>query len=134
MNINDLIIGKSYSNGELMDAFKCGRSGGLRKSNQTNTLVIIFDHNKMYDDAWKGDVLHYTGMGRIGNQDINYMQNKTLNESGSNGVDLHLFEVFEEGRYEYCGPVELAGEPYQEIQPDTNGDNRNVWMFPLRSK
>ena len=84
MNISDLIIGEGYSNDELMDAFKCGKSGGMRRSKTTNTLVIVFDHNKMYDDAWKGDILHYTGMGRIGDQDINYMQNKTLNELNEN--------------------------------------------------
>ena len=134
MNLNDLIIGEDYSNDELMGAFKCGKSGGMRRSHATNTLLIVFDHNKMYDDAWKGDVLHYTGMGRHGDQDINYMQNKTLNESATNGVDLHLFEVFDEGRYIYQGLVELAGEPYQEIQPDASGTDRKVWMFPLKRK
>ncbi|MBE3587300.1 MAG: HNH endonuclease [Thermoanaerobacteraceae bacterium] len=30
------------------------------------------------------------------------------------------------------GRVELAGQPYQEIQPDADGNPRRVWVFPLR--
>ena len=49
-----------------------------------------------------------------------------------NGVEIHLFEVDNPGEYKYLGVVELAGQPYQEIQPDQNGAPRKVWMFPLR--
>ncbi len=86
----------------------------------------------IYDDRWLGDTFHYTGMGMSGDQSLEFMQNKTLANSPSNGVAIHLFEVFEEKIYTYMGPVELSAEPYAEIQSDEQGDSRQVWMFPLK--
>jgi 5-methylcytosine-specific restriction protein A len=45
--------------------------------------------------------LHYVGMGLTGDQELGYKQNKTLNESNSNGVQVYLFEVFKKGEYTY---------------------------------
>ena len=107
--------------------------GGMRKSNSNNCLVLISDHTKdLYEDKWHGDVLHYTGMGKVGDQDKEWMQNGTLYHSPTNGVVLYLFEVLERKQYTYRGIVELCGEPYTEFQPDENGDTRKVWMFPIR--
>ena len=47
-------------------------------------------------------------------------------------MEVHLFEVNDPGKYTYSGVVKLAGEPYQETQPDDNGNPRKVWMFPLK--
>jgi len=71
-------------------------------------------------------------MGLTGNQNLMWSQNRTLLESDSNGIDVHLFEVFERGKYIYQGPVKLAGKPYQETQSDFEGNDRTVWIFPLR--
>ena len=38
----------------------------------------------------------------------------------------------DEGRYTYCGHVELVGAPYTETQPGEDGVDRLVWMFPIR--
>ena len=51
-------------------------------------------------------------MGQTGDQNLDYAQNKTLYESGDNGVEVHLFEVYKSGEYIYQGIVNLAGEPY----------------------
>ncbi len=100
---------------------------------QTNTLVIISDHTKgLYEDKWHGNVLHYTGMGKSGDQDINFMQNRTLAKSKTNGVDVHLFEVLTASQYIYKGKVELFDEPYTETQKGEDGIPRSVWMFPVR--
>lgn len=129
----NLEIGQIINNNKLMSIFKCSQQGGMRKSNTTNTLVIVTDYTRgIYHDKWIGGVLHYTGMGLWGDQDINYMQNKTLNESGFNGVDVHLFEVMDPGEYTYCGRIELVSKPYTETQPDQDGIDRLVWMFPVR--
>ncbi len=125
--------GEELSNAELRRIFKCSSQGGMRRSLKTNTLVIVSDHTKsFYEDRWKGNILHYTGMGLTGDQSLTFSQNKTLNESRTNGVNVHLFEVFEKGKYVYQGPVELGGRPYRETQPDHEGNNRIVWMFPLK--
>jgi 5-methylcytosine-specific restriction enzyme A len=127
--------GNSLNNEELRSHFKCSSQGGMRRSLKTNTLVLVSDHTKStYEDKWRGYIFHYTGMGLTGNQSLTFQQNKTLAESKTNGVHLHLFEVFEEGKYVYIGEVELAESPYLDKQPDKNNIIRNVYIFPLQVK
>ena len=85
----------------------------------------------MYEDKWFGNTLHYTGMGKNGDQHLLFMQNKTLAQSDTNGVVVHLFEVMVPTEYIYRGIVSLAGNPYQEIQKGDDGTPIKVWMFPL---
>ncbi len=121
------------NNDKLMEIFKVSNSGGMRRSHKTNSLVLISDHTKgVYEDRWEEEILHYTGMGLTGDQSLDYMQNKTLNESRSNNVNLFLFEVFKPREYTYKGIVKLIGNPYQEEQPNINETLRNVWVFPLQ--
>jgi len=124
--------GQILLNNELCEIFECSPQGGMRRSHETNSLILVSNHVKsIYDDKWKGDILHYTGMGSKGDQSLSFMQNRTLSESGSSNVEIHLFEVFEEKEYFYQGQVKLKSKPYQERQTDENGDSRSVWMFPL---
>lgn len=128
-----LDLGQIITNDDLRNIFKCGNMGGMRRSKTTNTLIIISDHTKgLYEDKWLGDVLHYTGMGKKGDQDINASQNRTLNESNKNGVDVFLFEVFKGNNYIYRGPVKLVDSPYEEKQKDEDGKLRTVWVFPVK--
>ena len=128
-----LTVGDSIKNKQLMDIFKCSPQGGMRRSHKTNTLILISDHTKsIYEDRWIDKNFHYTGMGLRGDQSIDASQNKTLAESHTNNVDLFLFEVFQEGNYLFQGQIELAGPPYQEQQPDIEGNLRKVWIFPLK--
>ncbi|WP_240546465.1 HNH endonuclease [Paenibacillus artemisiicola] len=62
------------------------------------------------------------------------MQNKTLNESRTNGVNVYLFEVFREKEYTYRGRVELVDSPYTEEQLDSDKSLRTVWIFPVKLK
>lgn len=95
-----LKIGQILKNSEIVEIFKCGNMGGMRRSKTTNTLVIVSDYTKgIYHDKWIGGVLHYTGMGKSGDQDIHWAQNATLAACGRNGVDVHLFEVMDDGEY-----------------------------------
>ena len=128
-----LKIGQILKNADVVDTFKCGNMGGMRRSKTTNTLVIVSDYTKgIYHDKWIGGVLHYTGMGKNGDQDINWAQNATLAACGYNGVDVHLFEVMDAGKYIYCGRIELVDKPYTETQPGEDGAPRKVWMFLIR--
>lgn len=95
-------------------------------------MVIISDHTKgLYEDKWINGILHYTGMGKKGDQSLSFAQNKTLAESNENGVDVHLFEVFKEKDYVYMGKVKLVNTPYQETQKGEDGIPRKVWIFPV---
>lgn len=128
-----LKIGEILKNSEIVDKFKCGNMGGMRRSKKTNTLVIISDYTKgIYHDKWIGGVLHYTGMGKSGDQDIQWAQNATLAKCKFNDIDVHLFEVIDVGEYIYCGRITLVDEPYTEVQQGEDGNNRKVWMFPIR--
>lgn len=128
-----LAIGQVLSNSEIVALFKCSNSGGMRRSLTTNTLVLVSDYTKgLYHDKWIGGELHYTGTGKVGDQDLDHGQNETLAKSAYNGVDVHLFEVIDPGEYIYCGRVALVGKPYMDTQPDENHEIRNVWMFPIR--
>lgn len=125
-------IGKELTNEEMRILFKCANMGGMRRSKQTGTLVIISDDTKgLYRNVWKNGVLHYTGMGKIGDQVIEGNQNGTLYYSDTNGVEVHLFEVLKKAIYTYRGVVKLVDKPYKSRQPDENGNMRNVWMFPV---
>lgn len=125
-------IGTELTNEGMRKLFQCGNMGGMRRSKQTGTLVIISDETKgLYRDVWKNGVLHYTGMGKIGDQVLEGNQNKTLYYSDTNGVEVHLFEVLKEAVYTYRGVVKLVDKPYKGRQPDDNGNMRDVWMFPV---
>lgn len=128
-----LEIGQCINNEDIRRIFKCGNMGGMRRSHTTDTLVIVSDYTKgLYHDKWIGGVLHYTGMGKTGDQSLYWAQNATLAKSSYNGADVHLFEVMNPGEYIYCGRVELVAQPYTDTQPDENGTPRRVWMFPVR--
>lgn len=84
------------------------------------------------DDEDYGDRITYTGMGLSGDQSIDYAQNRTLAESRTNDIDVHLFESFEQKDYIYSGQVQLVGDPYYERQKDEAGNERQVVTFPLK--
>lgn len=65
-------IGEVIDNNRLREVFKCSTQGGMRRSLDTNTLVLVSNHVKsIYGDRWIGDTLHYTGMGLVGDQYLN---------------------------------------------------------------
>lgn len=104
----------------------------MRKSNVTNTLVLVSNNvTSIYSDRWTNNVLHYTGMGQTGDQDLT-QQNRTLAESPLNGIRIFLFEVFCLREYTYVGEVTLDAKPYKSRQLDRDQKERQVWIFPLR--
>lgn len=128
-----LTVGDTIENTRLCQIFGCGPQGGMRRALGSNSLVVVSNHvDSIYDDRWIDGTLHYTGMGRIGDQSLTFMQNKTLNQSNNNGVEVFLFEVFSDKKYTYVGQVQLNAAPYQELQPDEKRAQRTVWVFPLR--
>lgn len=74
-----LTPGDTIKNDKLVEIFKCSPQGGMRKSNQTNTLLVVSNHLKsIYEDRWVNDVLHYTGMGMTGDQCRFSLTNPTI--------------------------------------------------------
>ena len=65
--------GQILDNNELCELFKCSSQGGMRRSHETNTLVIVSNHVKsIYEDKWIDNVMHYTGMGTSGDQSLTF--------------------------------------------------------------
>lgn len=128
-------VGSILSNQDLVRTFRVGNSGGMRRSNAANILLLISDPFKgLYKDRWEGRILHYTGMGLSGDQSLSNAQNRTLAESPRSGISVHLVEAHEPLRYTYAGEVELIGKPNEEMQFGQDGKLRKVWMFPLALK
>ena len=125
--------GTKIDNNKLVSIFKCSPQGGMRRSHKTDTLVLVSNKTKpFYVDEWKDDIIHYTGMGQTGDQSLDFMQNRTLKESKINGIDVHYFEVYNNKEYTYIGRVKLVNEPYNTTQRDYEGNERRVWIFPLK--
>lgn len=66
-------------------------------------MLISNETKGLYEDKWYKDEFHFTRMGKNRDQILNFMQNKTLDFSNENKVEIHLFEVFEKKRYTYIG-------------------------------
>jgi len=132
MKIDDLIAGSKYTNDDICKAFLCSPRGGMRRSKRTNTLVLISNQKSIYDGRWIENKLYYIGMGSKGSQTLKGNQNITLYESNTNGIDVHLFEMFRNKVNTYMGRVQLADKPFQEKQDDADGQLRQVWVFPLQ--
>ena len=127
-----LSIGDVLTFRVLQEKFECGNAGGILPSNKNKAIVIVSNHIKgIYSDRWEGDILHYTGAGQEGDQKL-VGNNKALLESESKGYKIYFFEVLKRNEYIYRGIVKVVGQPYQEEQPDKNGNMRKVWMFPVQ--
>lgn len=132
--ISELVIGAVYKNDSIAMTFKCSTQGGMRRSHATNTLVLFTDHSNtsaVYEDKWIGNVLHYTGMGLEGDQDLEAAQNKTLSESPNTSIRVFLFETLSPTNHTYLGEVKLIDKPYFVEEKDQNGTLRQVIKFPL---
>ena len=135
MFIPSFDIGSVVDHKTLFKEFRCSSRGSIRRSKNTNTLVLISDRTKpFYKDEWKNGILYYTGMGMLGDQDFNFLQNTTLFNSRTNGIGVHLFEFVRKNEYQYYGLVELCDDPYMGIQKDMKGNPRKVCIFPLVPK
>ena len=133
MKIEDFKLGKKYYNAEICETFKCSLMSGMNRSHTTNTLVLTAKHNKpLYDDQWNGDIFNYTGMGKSGDQSLEYKQNKTLYESNNNDIRVFLFESYVDGEYIFSGEVRLSKEPFFVDEPGEDGGIRKVVKFPLK--
>jgi 5-methylcytosine-specific restriction protein A len=132
MTLDGLRPGVTISNDDIGHVFAVGNAGGMRWSSARTCMVIIFDHSKaLYDDRWDQNVLHYTGLGTVGDQTLTG-QNLRLAKQQETGIDVHLFEVFEQNKYVYAGRVVLAGKVVTEQQLDEENHPRQVFVFPLR--
>ncbi len=128
-----LKIGSKITNAEIAKAFDCSLVGNMRQSKENECLILISDFTKgEHHDKWIQNVLHFTGYGKKGDQDIHRGQNATLCDSKRFGTAVFLFQMLEPGFYTYAGRVELDDKPYVDMQEGEDHKERMIWVFPLR--
>ncbi|MEU7044044.1 restriction endonuclease [Streptomyces varsoviensis] len=91
-------------------------------------------HKLGYFDGWGGDGLyHYTGQGRVGDQEMNRNNGAVLRHV-EDGRALRLFEGVGSGVVRYIGEFALDSSPawYSTDAPDANDEIRSVIMFRLK--
>ncbi len=128
----DLKMDSILTNKEIAELFQVSNQGGIRKSKETKSIVCIakmipcvYKHKKEKDIFW------FTGMGKKGDQSLT-RQNKALFEAEKENFKIHLFELYEEGKYIYKGIQKISGDIKTEIQADEEGQEREVLLFPFR--
>ena len=130
--IEDFVVDGVYTNNDIRRGFKVSYQGGIRISNATNTIVLTSSLvDDKYVNEWKGNVIHFSGEGRSGDQFL-IRGNVALFDAENKGRDIHLFEVYEEKHFTYKGRVILDDIPYNKYQYDSSGTKRKVIVFPLR--
>jgi 5-methylcytosine-specific restriction protein A len=68
-------VGDVIDNTRLTEIFKCSTQGGMRRSKETNTLILVMNHvNSIYKDEWQDGIIMYTGMGTAGDQSLEFAQ------------------------------------------------------------
>jgi 5-methylcytosine-specific restriction enzyme A len=73
---HNLKVGQVLTNQEIGDLFKSTIYMEMRRSHETNTLVLVSDHTKLYEDRWEDNIFHYTGMGKKGDQSLSFIKIK----------------------------------------------------------
>ncbi len=132
MDYRNIKIGDKLENKEIAEAFACSNQGGIRKSTKTNTIVCLAKFTGcLYKHRKEGGTVLFTGMGKSGEQILS-RQNKALANATKEGYDIHLFAMYEEGVYTYEGRRLIFGDLLSEKQPDKDGKERDVIVFPLK--
>lgn len=138
MEIKDFVIGKQYSNRDIMNAFKCSTEGGIRYVKKENHLVLVSSLAGKQNiapakDRREGDIVFHAGVGKKGNQELKGA-NKRLADAIKDNSKLYYFEVFKPSVYTYQGEYQLIDAiPTREIQQDAEGKDREVLMFKIKS-
>ena len=123
--------GEEYSNDDIVNMFRCSKTGRMRHSNTMNVLVLI-SYNDSEDGYWRDDILYYKGQGDDEGQNFESAKNKLLYESEKNGVIVYLFEMLTNNKYLYRGIAKLAKEPFKDDETDINGHKHKICRFPLK--
>lgn len=58
--------------------------------------------------------------------------NKRASEALEAALPIYYFEVHTQGEYAYDGCILSAGPPFRRQEPGVEGEERIIWLFPLR--
>lgn len=148
MAINELEVGKLYSNEEVFRTLGVANAGGIRLSTENGTVkraVIMtsdpaFHRNweNPYHDRLEGTVLTYTAAGKFGEQTLAGANTRLIEQKKLN-FPIHGFALIAsrrdrsvgERRWRYLGLLEYLRH-YPDNQLDADGKIRKVWLFEFK--
>jgi len=87
-------------------------------------------HGYIYDGAHKDGLLHYTGEGRYGHQEM-VQGNRAIRDHEQEGRALHVFDVHK-GIAVHLGQFEYVDHYPAEAPPSGGGEDRLVLVFKLK--
>lgn len=140
--VNEFRVGELYTNDQIRFSLQLENLGGIRPSvdakKSLRHLAIMTTAEEVgkvrsenpYNDRIEGDVLLYTAQGREGDQQLTG-RNKRLLDQFSAPVPFFGFINVGRQTYRFLGLLELLRH-YREMQIDTKGAFRNVWLFEFR--
>ncbi|MGQ9545181.1 MAG: YDG/SRA domain-containing protein [Candidatus Bathycorpusculaceae bacterium] len=135
-------IGQVLSNRDISRSFNVCMQRGIRYSGSLREgikhVVLITVLHKTpgdliripYQDRKIGDRLIYTGEGRYGDQKMS-RGNMVLKQQIEKGYPIYVFEKKSPGRYAFLGRYKVVSW-WSGIQKDSQGKNRQVFMFELK--
>jgi hypothetical protein len=122
-----LTPGDVWTNAELVERLGLPFLGGMRFNKSRQLLVLITyspasQRKRVYLDRWESESVYcYTGMGKSGDQSIDYKHNRTLNAARDLGLTVLLYDSLAQNAYTYVGICRLLGH-FWELQPDSDVD------------
>lgn len=134
--------GDVLSNLEISRIFNVCTRRGIRYCGNLKTgvryvvLITVLDKTpeesleNPYRDRFEGDLLMYTGEGRVGDQQM-IRGNLVLKMQMERGFPVYVFEKKSPGRYMFLGRFNVKGFRMEQ-QPDVRGETRKVFVFMLR--
>ncbi|MGC8999235.1 MAG: YDG/SRA domain-containing protein [Candidatus Bathyarchaeia archaeon] len=137
-----LKCGDVLSNLEISRIFGVCAQRGMRYNGSLNEgirhVVLITVLHKTpeeslrnpYNDRLEGDILLYTGEGRVGDQKM-VRGNLVLKRQMLEGYPVVVFEKKTPGRYMFLGQYNVLSVG-REIQPDIKGQKRKVFLYKLK--
>jgi 5-methylcytosine-specific restriction protein A len=137
-----LKCGDVFSNSEISRIFGvCAQrgirySGSLRRGIKHVVLITVLHKTpeeslrNPYNDRVEGDILFYTGEGRVGNQKM-ARGNLVLKRQMAEGYPIFVFEKKTPGKYAFLGLYSVLSF-HMEKQPDIKGQTRKVFLYKLK--
>jgi HJR/Mrr/RecB family endonuclease len=146
--IDELVVGRLYSNEEIFGSLSVSNAGGIRvavKDQAVLRAVIMTSvqgvhsaSENPYHDRLEADVLTYTAAGKVGQQTLSGINSRLIEQKTSNFA-IHGFVLIASRRdrsvgpkrWKYLGLLEYVRH-YPDTQLDAGGKVRKVWLFEFR--
>jgi hypothetical protein len=141
-NVSFFKVGDIYSNDQIRFTLDLENLGGIRPAldssgNVRHVAILTAAEESVrlvaenpYRDRIEGDILIYTAQGREGDQQLTG-RNKRLIEQYTTPTPFFGFANLGRQTYRFLGLLELLRH-YQEIQADSTGALRKVWLFEFK--